>query len=115
MSSDQELFSHRKTTGRENAAAKFIASCTAPWFIAPSPKTVSATRSVPSWRPASAAPQAMGAPAPTMLFSPKNRWPGAVRCADPPRPPLMPVARPRISANSFSGSTPQAMAQEWPR
>ena len=59
-----------KTTGSFMAEAMFIDSWTAPWFMAPSPKAVMATRPEPSKRAASAAPTAMGAPAPTMEFSP---------------------------------------------
>ena len=61
VSSEYRLFSQMKMTPSFRAAAKFIASATAPWFMAPSPKTATATPShgVPSGLPADSLPRGM--------------------------------------------------------
>ena len=63
-------FTAYKITGSFITEAKLNPSLTDPWFMAPSPNTVTVTVSARSNFAASAAPHAIGTPAPTMLFSP---------------------------------------------
>ena len=95
--------------------ARFSASAKTPWFTVPSPKKVIATRSVRSICAESAAPTAMGMPAPTMAFSPSRPTDGSVKCIEPPFPLLHPVRLPSSSAIASLGSSPLAMAWPWPR
>jgi hypothetical protein len=60
-----KLFSQMKTTGTRQSAARLKDSSSAPWLTAPSPNTLTATRSLPARASAHAAPAASGAPCPT--------------------------------------------------
>src|SRR5207302_6427777 len=65
------LFSHMKTIGSFQTAARLRDSCTTPWLDAPSPKKAMTTRSVRRRRAASAAPLPMGRPAATIPLQPR--------------------------------------------
>ena len=64
----------------------FAASWNAPSLLAPSPKKVTATRSVLRYLLANAAPTAMGGPAPTMPFAPNMPSSMLEMCMLPPLP-----------------------------
>jgi hypothetical protein len=102
------LFSQTNTTGTRQSAARLNASSNIPSFIAPSPKKVAATRSVP-WRwYAQAAPVAIEPAAPTIAFAPRMPRPKSAACIEPPRPLFSPVSRPISSASIRAGSAPFA-------
>ena len=109
------LFSHTKTTGIRQSAARFNDSSSTPWLTAPSPKKFTATRSPPSCRSAHAAPVAIGAAAPTMAFAPRMPRLKSAACMEPPRPRFRPVARPASSASIRAGSAPLARTCPCPR
>ena len=90
-------------------------SCTAPWLVAPSPSATTLTRPAASSSALSAAPQAIGTPAPTIEFSPTKFTLAALKYGDAPRPPLSPDWRPSTSANSAVGVTPATSAHPCPR
>jgi hypothetical protein len=88
-----------KITGRRHTDARFMASCTAPIEVAPSPKFTMVTRF--SWRScaAMARPLAIGVPAPTIAVVSIDPDLGSEIWGEPPLPLLTPSARPRISQN----------------
>ncbi len=98
------------TTGAFHTAAMLSASWNVPMFVAPSPKKLSATFGRPCiWNP-TAAPTAIGSPAPTIAFAPMLPFEKSMRCIDPPTPPEPPVLFPISSANAVSGVIPSASA-----
>jgi hypothetical protein len=102
------LFSTKKHTGSRHAAARLNDSSVEPMLVAPSPKYVTATASVPACRCANAEPSACGTPPPTIALVPIAPACFHCRCIDPPRPWLQPRSRPQISANvrSTTSRTP---------
>ena len=116
------LFSQKKTIGSFHSAARFAASWNAPCATAPSPKNDTTTLRLPA-RPArrprscaaSAAPAAIGTPAPTIPLAPKMPRSGSAMCIEPPRPLLVPVTRASSSASMGSGASPLARQWPWPR
>ena len=82
------------TTGAFQIAAMFRASWNVPMFVAPSPKNVSATFGFFCIWKATAAPTAIGRPAPTIALAPMLPLLKSIRCIEPPTPPEPPVRRP---------------------
>src|SRR3546814_118220 len=80
--------------------AKFIASCTAPMLVAPSPKLTIVTRSSPRVLAANARPLAIGAPAPTIAVVSLEPEAGSEMCGPPTLPLLAPWARPNAPAHT---------------
>jgi hypothetical protein len=76
------LFWHRKITGSFQTPARFIASCTAPMLVAPSPKLTNVTRSSARIWAASASPLAIGAPPPTMAVVSIEPEDGSEMCGE---------------------------------
>ena len=103
------------TTGAFQTAAMLSASWNVPMLVAPSPKKVRATfgRSC-IWNP-TAAPTAIGSPAPTMALAPMLPFEKSIRCIEPPTPPEPPVVLPISSAKAVSEVIPRASASPWPR
>ena len=86
-----------------------------PDLVAPSPNDDSATFGRPCiWNP-TAAPSAIGSPAPTIALAPMLPREKSIRCIDPPTPPEPPLALPISSANAVSEVIPSASASPWPR
>ena len=104
------MFSTTKTSGKDITTARFIVSSTTPWFIAPSPKLVITTLPSSAFLADSAAPAAIGTPAPTIEFSPKKPFAEEEKNGDPARPPFNLDSLPIISANIASAGTPFARA-----
>ena len=113
--SPYRLFVMMNTTGASQIAAMLRASWKVPMFVAPSPKNDRATFGLPCIWNATAAPTAIGKPAPTMALAPMLPLLKSMRCIDPPTPPDPPVVRPMSSANAVSGVIPSASASPWPR
>ena len=61
-----QLFSHTKTTGSRQTAARFTASWNAPMLVVPSPKKQTVTCPLRRIFAAQASPQAIGRCAPTI-------------------------------------------------
>ena len=80
------LFSHRKTTGSFQMAARLTDSWNAPSLLAPSPKKGTATRSLPWSMLPKAAPTAVGMDDPRIPDSPKIPILKSAKCIDPPLP-----------------------------
>ena len=74
------LFSTKKTTGNLWMDAKFIASCTSPWLVVPSPKKQPTTALSPRIFTPSAQPTAWGTCVPITLEWLMNRNSGAAPC-----------------------------------
>ena len=109
------LFSQRKMKGSFQTEARFMVSWTTPWLAPPSPKNVSATRSVPWIFAASEAPAPIGTPAATMPLHPRMLRSSAAMCIEPPRPRQYPSSRPISSAIMRSIRAPLAIVWPWPR
>ena len=78
--------------------------------MAPSPKTATATSSVPRVWNESAAPAATGMPPP--MIAEVGRSPNSMllKCIEPPTPPQHPTVLPMISPKTDSGLSPSASA-----
>ena len=84
--SPYRLFVMMNTTGVFQTAAMFSASWNVPMFVAPSPKNVRATFGFFCSLNESAAPTAIGSPAPTMAFAPMLPLLTSMRCIEPADP-----------------------------
>ena len=97
--------------------ARFIASCSAPWFSAPSPRKQSVTRLLrpfcitsSSYFVAKARPSPSGVCAPTMPWPPNMLLGLSNMCIEPPLPLAQPSMRPNISAMQARAVMPRASA-----
>ena len=109
------LFSHTKTAGTFQTAARLRASWNDPMLVAPSPKKQTATWPLLRYWADHAAPTAIGRWAPTIAYEPIAPWATLVRCIEPPLPPINPLPRPNSSARIGAMGTPRARVWLWPR
>ncbi len=108
------LSRHTNSTGSSQTAARFSASISMPWFIAPSPKNATATLPGRRCWCARAKPQAAGPAAPTMPEE-AARWSFEYRCMWPPMPPHRPSAAPMHSFTIAAMCTPRRSMPAVPR
>jgi hypothetical protein len=84
-------------------------------LVPPSPTNDTATQDAPVIAEASAAPTAMGAPAPTTALAPSMPRLKSAMCIVPPLPRQRPSVEPQSSSIMAAGSQPLARQWPWPR